>query len=111
MNRDEALAILIGARHHCFARGVLGSRSFDRALDEKPADDFRAAFRELNRLYVVLRDRPESTYIGPKMRGTKRNAISGPSAPSSTDKGRQEVRACVDRDASLPVNLERRRFG
>jgi hypothetical protein len=57
MNRDEALAILIGARHHCFARGVLGSRSFNRALDEKPGDDFRAAFRELNRLYVVLRDR------------------------------------------------------
>jgi hypothetical protein len=77
MNRDEALAILIGARHHCFARGILGSRSFDRALDVKPTDDFRAAFRELNRLYVVLRDRPESAHIGPKLRGTRRNAIPG----------------------------------
>jgi hypothetical protein len=76
MNRDEALAALIGVRHYCFARSVLGNRSFDRALDEKPADDFRAAFRELNRLYVMLRVRPESTYIGPKSRTTRRNAKS-----------------------------------
>jgi len=77
MNRDEALAMLIGARHQCFVRGVLGNRSFDRELDEKPADDFRAAFRELNRLYVELRDRPESAYISPKCRTTKRNRTSG----------------------------------
>jgi hypothetical protein len=76
MNRDEALAMLIGARHHCFARGVLGNRSFDRELDEKPADDFRAAFRDLNRLYVELRDRPESMYIGPKCRTTSRSSSS-----------------------------------
>jgi len=74
----RALAILIGARHHCFARGVLGSRSFDRGLDEKPADDFRAAFRELNRLYVALRDLPESTYIGPKCHTTSRKSLSDP---------------------------------
>jgi len=76
MNRDEALAILIGARHHCFAQGVVGNRSFDPELDEKPKDDFRAAFRELNRLYVELRECPESTYIRPKCRTTKRNPAS-----------------------------------
>jgi hypothetical protein len=76
MNRDEALAILIGARHHCFVLGVLGNRPFDRELDEKPADDFRAAFRELNRLYVELRDRPESTYISPKCRTTSQSSSS-----------------------------------
>jgi hypothetical protein len=77
MNRDEALDLLIGARHHCFVRGALGKRSFDRELDEKPEDDFRAAFRELNRLYVVLRQRPKSTYIRPKSPTTKRNQASG----------------------------------
>jgi len=87
MNRDEALAILIGARHHCFARGVLGSRSFNRALDEKPGDDFRAAFRELNRLYVVLRDRPESTYIGPKCRTKGRTQFQSSARPLGLTKG------------------------
>jgi hypothetical protein len=77
MNRDEAFDLLIGARHHCFVRGVLGDRSFDRVLDKKPEDDFRAAFRELNRLYVELRHRPESTYIVPKSPTTKRNLALG----------------------------------
>lgn len=80
MNRDEALAMLIGARHHCFVRGVLGNRSFDRELDKKPEDDFRSAFRELNRLYVELRLRPESTYIRPKSRVTHWNPAVGPYA-------------------------------
>ena len=93
MNRDEALATLIGARHYCFVRGVLGSRSFNRALDEKPADDFRAAFRELNRLYVALRDHPESTYIGPKWRTTRRKAVSElPARPRLTKGARRSTR-------------------
>ena len=50
MTRDEALAKLISIRHHCFVRGVLGRSA---------QDDFRQAFRTLNRFYVCLRDRPE----------------------------------------------------
>lgn len=87
MSRDEALGILIGARHHCFARGVLGNRSFDRGLDEKPADDFRAAFRELNRLYVELRRRPESTHISPKCRMARRKSASDPRIQFEPTKG------------------------
>jgi hypothetical protein len=47
---------LISVRHYCFLRGVLGNRSFDRKRDVHPEDDFRQAFREVNRLYVNLRD-------------------------------------------------------
>ena len=94
MNHDEALDLLIGARHHCFVRGVLGNRSFDRQLDKKPEDDFRAAFRELNRLYVDLRHHPESTHIGPKSRTTKQNPASGLAlwlAPSHSPRRRTRV--------------------
>jgi hypothetical protein len=56
MSREEALAKLISVRHYCFLRGVLGKRSGDRKLDRPPEDDFRAAFREVNRLYVQLGD-------------------------------------------------------
>ena len=46
MTRDEALATLISVRHFCFLRGVLGGEN-----------DFREAFRTLNRFYVALRTR------------------------------------------------------
>jgi len=52
MTREQALAKLISARHHCFKRGVLGRH---------PLDDFRQAFRTLNRLYVDLRDQKGET--------------------------------------------------
>ena len=50
MTRDEALAKLISIRHHCFVRGVLGRSA---------QDDFRQAFRTLNRVYVCMREGPE----------------------------------------------------
>jgi hypothetical protein len=59
MTRDDVLTKLISIRHHCFLHGVLGKRSFDRKIDEPAEDDFRHAFRTLNRLYVYLRDHPE----------------------------------------------------
>lgn len=48
MTRIEALAKLISVRHHCFERGVKGRH---------PDGDFRMAFRDVNRLYVELRDK------------------------------------------------------
>lgn len=51
MSRD-VLAKLISIRHHCFMRGVLG-RDADRIGGD---DDFRQAFRTLNRLYVEVRN-------------------------------------------------------
>lgn len=45
MDRQEALEKLISVRHHCFVRGVL-----------RDEGDFRMAFRDVNRLYVQLRD-------------------------------------------------------
>ena len=56
MTSRETLDKLISIRHYCFLRGVLGKRSFDRSKDQKPEDDFRLAFRTLNRLYVEARD-------------------------------------------------------
>lgn len=56
MNRQEILEKLISIRHHCFIRGVTGKRSRLRQYDHPPQDDFRAAFRDVNRLYVRLRD-------------------------------------------------------
>ena len=50
VTREEALAKLISIRHHCFIRGALGRSA---------QDDFRQAFRTLNRVYVCMRDRPE----------------------------------------------------
>lgn len=46
MTRDEALATLLSARSYCFHQGVAGRH---------PDGDFRAAFRDLNRLYVELK--------------------------------------------------------
>lgn len=42
------IRLLIGARHHCFVRGVLNGEV-----------GFREAFRDLNRLYVELRTKEE----------------------------------------------------
>jgi hypothetical protein len=62
MTRSEALEKLISVRHYCFVRGVLGNRK--KGHDEHAEDDFRQAFRTVNRLYVELRDNiaPRSTY-------------------------------------------------
>lgn len=49
---NAALEKLISMRHYCFVRGVLG-RGADRSFGGD--DDFRQAFRTLNRLYVEAR--------------------------------------------------------
>jgi hypothetical protein len=54
MTRVEALSTLISVRHHCFARGIIGKRRRDRTEDKPPEDDFRQAFRTLNRLYIEV---------------------------------------------------------
>ena len=51
MSRDEALAKLISVRHHCFVRGVIGKNAERIGGD----DDFRQAFRTVNRLYVQVK--------------------------------------------------------
>lgn len=56
MSRSSALDKLISIRHYCFVRGVLGKRSHNRKLDTPPDEDFRQAFRIVNRLYVEVRD-------------------------------------------------------
>lgn len=55
----EAIAKLSSVRHHCFVRGVVGSRSKKREEDQPPEEDFRQAFRTVNRLYIRLRDNIE----------------------------------------------------
>jgi hypothetical protein len=72
MSREEVIAKLISVRHHCFVRGVLGNRSFYRKTDEPPADDFRQAFRTLNRLYVEVRDRLDGHSDATKSRAARR---------------------------------------
>jgi hypothetical protein len=68
MNRDEVLAKLISVRHYCFVRGVLGNRK--KGYNQSPEDDFRQAFRTVNRLYVELRENiaPRSTLMGTRPR-------------------------------------------
>lgn len=50
---SDATAKLCSIRHHCFVRGILGQRN--RKNDQPPEDDFRQAFRTVNRLYVQAR--------------------------------------------------------
>ena len=47
----DALTKLMSIRHYCFLRGVVGNRK--KGHDEPAEDDFRQAFRTLNRLYVA----------------------------------------------------------
>ena len=49
---EQARDKLISVRHYCFVRGVLRSTP-----DSQPGrdEDFRQAFRTLNRLYVELK--------------------------------------------------------
>jgi len=61
MTRAEAIDKLISVRHYCFVHGVLGKRSGDRAKDVPPDDDFRWAFRTLNRLYVDSKHHSNAT--------------------------------------------------
>jgi len=78
----DPLAILVHVRHNCFKRGVLGSRSGDPKLDIPPDDDFRQAFRTLNKLYVALKTHPDAT------RAVESNANS-PDRPSRHRKARK----------------------
>jgi hypothetical protein len=66
MTRAEPIDKLIAVRHYCFVRGVLGNRSTKCGEDRAPEEDFRRAFRTVNRLYVQLRDNiaPESMRKG-----------------------------------------------
>jgi hypothetical protein len=61
MDRQEALATLISARHYCFKR----------AFGRPPEDDFRAAFRILNRFYVQLRDNKAFIVPPKRSKGTQ----------------------------------------
>ena len=84
MTRDEALAILIHARHHAFVEGVLGHRSSNRKLDVQPQDDYRMAFRDLNRAYVSLRDGTacgigRASHVLRRQRAQRRKPTSKPS--------------------------------
>lgn len=56
MTRSEALEKLISVRHHCFVRGM---------LQKNPDAGFALAFRDLNRLYVNLRDERACAAAGP----------------------------------------------
>lgn len=68
MSRGDAIAKLISARHHCFARGILGREGGRVGGD----DDFRQAFRTVNRLYVLAQ------------RKTTPNAFRGEQNPPAT---------------------------
>jgi hypothetical protein len=74
MTRGDVLTKLISIRHHCFLHGVLGTRSFDRKTDEPAQDDFRHAFRTLNRLYADLRDHPEGHSDATKSPAVRRSS-------------------------------------
>lgn len=51
---DEATAKLCSVRHYCFCAGILGDRK-KGGQNQPPEDDFRQAFRIVNRLYVQAR--------------------------------------------------------
>ena len=52
---DAATAkLLCSVRHFCFVRGILGDRK-KGGQNQPPEDDFRQAFRTVNRLYVQAR--------------------------------------------------------
>jgi hypothetical protein len=69
----EALDKLISVRHYCFVLGILGRNPKGDSRDyhipvgidsQSPADDYKLAFRELNRAYVMVRDaQPCSTIV------------------------------------------------
>lgn len=69
MSREDAITKLISIRHYCFRRGVLGHSGGRTGGD----DDFRAAFRVVNRLCVeVKHDRPG---VKPPSRGRRSDAV------------------------------------
>jgi hypothetical protein len=70
MTRDEAIEKLISVRHYCFVRGVLGR--FDGG------DDFRQAFRTVNRPHVELRDgiAPKAVRSAGRRGATRRKAAA-----------------------------------
>jgi hypothetical protein len=74
MTRLEAFAKLISVRHYCFVRGVMGSRSNKREEDQPPEEDFRQAFRTLNRLYNRLRDNIEPKGVPKRTRRLRMGA-------------------------------------
>ena len=66
MTRAQAVEKLISVRHYCFVRGVLERFG--------GGDDFRQAFRAVNRLYVELRDGVEEKAVrsAPRRGATRR---------------------------------------
>lgn len=70
MSRGEVLAKLLSVRHFCFRRGVLGRNGARVGGD----DDFRQAFRIVNRLYVLVRlgNARDSQREGQKQGATRR---------------------------------------
>ena len=68
----DALTQLMSVRHYCFHRGVLGNQK--KGHNEAPEQDFREAFRTLNRLYVQMRDKTEPKPIKGANRRSERGA-------------------------------------
>lgn len=69
MSREDAITKLISIRHHCFRRGVLGHNGGRTGGD----DDFRQAFRVVNRCYAELKhERPGAE---PYSRGRRSGAV------------------------------------
>ena len=56
LSPSMALEKLMSVRHYCFLRGIVGNRRKDSPNQYHPEDDFKLAFRTLNRLYVQIRD-------------------------------------------------------
>lgn len=51
MGPSAVLEKLLSVRHYCFQRGILGNHK--KGHTEDAEQDFRQAFRTLNRLYVA----------------------------------------------------------
>jgi len=87
MSIDDGKRLLIGARHYCFVRGVLGRE-----------DGFRQALRTLNRLYVELSEESERA---PSNRDTRK--LGGRPRKYETAAGRKVANARYQRDFRLRV--------
>lgn len=79
MSREDTITKLISIRHYCFRRGVLGHSGGRTGGD----DDFRQAFRVVNRCYAELKyQRP-----GAELRICGRRSRAGQRAPQTCARG------------------------
>lgn len=70
MSREDVLGKLISIRHHCYQRGIIGRGGKRAGGDE----DFRHAFRVVNRLYIEVKHERPGGKLQSRSRAHRRRA-------------------------------------